>query len=442
MRWNYVGLPIRMHIGQNDFLRQYHLEMEKEFKAINLDYEGWHYGTNYFNGFHNVVNVDGQFNFHMKNFRNPAPKPDKWYHVDLFPDFKVWNYSVKSNRTIPGFTIMKDVREEGFKISIRKWLANGPFLTNNALNIETDTLYDPNQNYHIVTSNWPYEEVEKDEIKADALGKLVLVASGIGSDVGIFKHGDNGYLSVPDIRLSLDIPVSNEIFQIRPIIFNKGGSKVENVEIALISKNIDLEILTETQMISVISSSEIYDQTAFDIRGLNEDLESAMIQVQLKYEGKLEIFWIEIPFFNTETDLKSFMIADGRFFSQEESNKENSFFGKGNGNGITDPGERFSILTQPSGLHPNWYGLKLYTNDPFVDGTKEEQQYNNRNDWSGAMRITSESYIKPDCPKGHIIKFYGEYDDPKKGDIPRDKQGAHSFTHEKKRVSVEIKVGG
>jgi predicted alpha/beta superfamily hydrolase len=441
MRFNYVGLSIRMHIGQNDFLRQYHLEMEKEFKAIDLDYEGWHYGTKYFNGFHNVVNVEGQFDFHMKNFRNPPSKPEKWHHVDLFPEFKVWNYAVHSNRAIPGFTIMQDVRKEGFKISMRKWLPNGPFVDNPLLEIETDSIYVPNEILQVVSSTSPYVEVKKEEIKADDSAKLKLKLSGLGTDIGIFRSGDQGYLSVPDIRLNLDMPVSNETFQIKPVIFNKGGSNVENVQIAVISKNADLEILTEPQTISAISSLEIHDRTAFIVRAVNEALESAMIQIQLNYEGKSEVFWMEIPFFNSQSELKSFEVADGRKFSQEYS-ADKSSFGTGNGNGIADPGESISILTQPSGLNPNWYGLKLYTNDPFVDDAKEEQQYNNRNDWSGAMRITSESYIKPGCPKGHVIKFYGEYDYPKKGNIPRDKQAAHSFIHGKKRVSVEIRVGG
>ncbi len=67
-------------------------------------------------------------------------------------------------------------------------------------------------------------------------------------------------------------------------------------------------------------------------------------------------------------------------------------------------------------------------------------EYDGRNDWSGAMRTTSQVFISPDCPPGHKIRFYGEYDVPYIGDIPRDNQGAHSFITKTRYVYFDVLV--
>jgi hypothetical protein len=426
MKLNFANLPTRMHIGKNDFLRQYHYEIDKAFTQYDLPYESWHYGSNYFNGFHNVVNVKGQFDFHMRNFRNPVPRPPKWHHIDVFPNFNVWDYTIKSNREVPGFTILENVQKQGFKISSRKWLPDEPSITNQTIHILSDSLYSSGEKYRLVTSQEPYNQVEEQTITANAQGPINIISDGTSTDVGIYKKGDSGYLSMAGFELSDNMPKAGKVLEVTPILFNKGGQHLVNIEVELISNDAGVEVLSTPQTIQQITKSSISKKSRFKVFVFDKDARSVVLKLKLSYNQKAEIFKFEFPVFNANSELKSFQISDGKFFKQEASSKEDSFFGNGNGNGIAESGERISFLTQVNN-NTNWYGLKVYTNDPFVDSTSENLHFNKRNDWSGSVRSTSEIYIKPTCPNGHVIQFYGEYDFPATGNIPRDKQAATSF---------------
>ncbi len=37
------------------------------------------------------------FDFVISSFKNPLPAPKRWTHADLYPDFDVWGYEVRSN---------------------------------------------------------------------------------------------------------------------------------------------------------------------------------------------------------------------------------------------------------------------------------------------------------------------------------------------------------
>ncbi len=439
MKINYVGLPIRMHIGKNDFLRQYHYAIDKAFKKYDLAYESWQYGSSYFNGFHNVVNVKGQFDFHMKNFRNPTARPEKWHHINVFPNFDVWGYTIKSDREVPGFVILEDIQKEGFKISSRKWLPDGSPIANQTIHILTDSLYEIGKNYQVVRTQSPYSKIVEQTVEANEQGRINITCDGTPTDIGIYQKEDPGLLSMSGFKMSDDMPEFGKELEIAPILFNKGGQDLSNIRVELISNDANVKVLSVPDTIEYISKTSIFTKSKFKIIALDPNVRSVVLKLKLKYNQNSEIFRLEVPFYNSDFELKSFSIADGNYFQQEASSTEDSFFGKGNGNGIIEAGEKISFLTQVDN-NPNWYGLKVYTDDPFVDSDKEEMKFNNRNDWSGAMRSTSEIYIKPTCPDGHVINFYGEYDYPAIGDIRRDNQAATSFIKYKKRVSFKVKV--
>lgn len=438
---SYMGLPIRMHIGSKDFLRQYHYQMDEAFRGLDLFYESWQYGPNYAQGFHNAINFKGQFDFHMKYFRIPMAQPEKWYHMDVFPNFEVWGYAVQSERKTPGFTILEDVQKQGFKVRTRQWLPDGPDIAGLTLEIETDSIYTPGEEYQVAMVNLTGKEVKNRKVKADENGKLRLQTNGQATDIGIYRQNNPGYLSMADFYLDNRTPHYGEKVAFTPVLFNKGGKDVDSISVELITNTVDIEILSEPKIIRKVKAGTIHEESSFVIRSLDANLDKATLKLLLEYDGRSEVFWIETPFYSAERELTSFRVGDGSSFAQEKTDKENTFFGEGNGNGIIEPGEWVSLLTQPVAQNENWYGLRLYTDDPYVDPSKSRMKFHGRNDWSGAMRSTSEVYIKPECPAGHTIKFYGVYDYPNKGNIPRDRQGALSFIHEKKQVFLHVKVG-
>ncbi|WPP52942.1 alpha/beta hydrolase [Catalinimonas niigatensis] len=435
---NYVGLPIRMHIGAKDFLRQHDLGLDQAFKTLELYYESWHYGVNYFNGFHNTVNIEGQFDFHMKNFRRPIPKPEQWYHIDVYPNFEVWNYVLKSNRTSVGYTLLEAVSQEGFKVQTKQWLPDGPAVPSLSFELTTDGLYAPNTIYQVMRLDVPKQKISKQEVQTDAEGRLRLQWQGDQTDIGIYQQGDSGYISMANYNLDTDMPTAWKEIRLTPLLWNKGGKAVDSIQAELIAQDEDIEVLSSQQTIGNIARGALYQQTSFSLRSRNPKLDRAKLKLVLQYADKKEQFLLEVPFYTPEAELENFAIADGGRFSLEVEG--NTLLGKGNADGKANPGEWISILAQSDLDTTYWYGLKLFTTDPYVDWQNRKLKYFSRNDWSGTQRPASELYISPDCPDGHKITLYGIYDFPKAGNIPRDNQGALSFIHETRRVSFTVEV--
>jgi hypothetical protein len=81
--------------------------------------------------------------------------------------------------------------------------------------------------------------------------------------------------------------------------------------------------------------------------------------------------------------------------------------GKGNGNGVLEPGEEATMwVKMPQGMDPfdknNWYRAKVYTDSPWVTeiADLEEQK---QLEWTSGMERTSVIRLSPDTPGGTVI---------------------------------------
>ncbi|QRR01313.1 alpha/beta hydrolase [Dyadobacter sandarakinus] len=435
---NFVGMPIRMHLGSKDFLRQHDQEIDDAYKTLELNYESWHYGIGYFRGFHNAVNIKSQFDFHMHYFRMPLAKPDKWHHIDLYPNFSVWNYEVKTDRKVPGFTLLDDVRREGFSLQTKKWLPDGPTLPGLSVNITTDSIYKPNTTFELLELNVPTRKITHKNLRSDLKGRIQWQGNSEHSNIGIYKNGDPGHITLATYTLDRQMPGVGDIVSLTPLLFNKGGAAVDSVRIELIAQDQDVEVMDPAITVGKILQGTLYDKTAFKIRSRNANLDRAKLKLLLTYQGKKDQFLLEVPFYSPEKTLTKFEIADGRNVNLEVENQTR--VGEGNGDGTVNPGEWISIFTKSEldSLHD--FGLQLFTEDPNVMMENRRMLFFARADWSGAQRLTSQVQIRKDCPDGHEIKFYGIYEYPKTGNTRRDSHGAHSFIHETRRVSFTVKV--
>ncbi|GGB97142.1 alpha/beta hydrolase [Dyadobacter sediminis] len=435
---NFVGLPIRMHLGSKDFLRQHDQEIDQAYKTLELNYESWHYGIGYFRGFHNAVNIKGQFDFHMKYFRMPLARPEKWHHIDLYPSFSVWNYNVSTNRNIPGFTVLDDVRKEGFSLQTRKWLPDGPAVPNLSVQITTDSIYPANTLFELIQLDVPARKTFRKSVRSDNKGRVQWQGTGQHSNIGLYRAGDPGHITMAAYTLDRKMPGIGDIVSLSPLLFNKGGAAVDSVHMELIAQDEDVEVMDPAITIGKLAQGALHEKTAFRIRSRHAGLDRAKLKLLVSYNGRKDLFLLEVPFYSPETTLARFKIADGRPVNLEVEGKTQA--GEGNGNGIANPGEWISIFTRSEldSLHD--FGLQLHTKDPYVAMEDRQMRYFARNDWSGAQRLTSQVRIRPDCPDGHEIAFYGTYEYPKNGNTRRDSHGAHSFIRETKRVSFIVKV--
>ena len=435
----YIGLPLRMHIGNRDFLRQHNLDAFNNFKKLELFFESWHYGINYFQGYHYVVNVEGQFDFHLKHFNKPAKKPPFWYHIDVYPDFEIWGYHFDSDRSLPGYTTIDEACEKGLKISTRQWLPDGHTIPGVNIKVATDALYEPSSTYNLISLGLSDQKVLQNEVKSDDQGRIHFEVKSSGADIGIYRAGDPGFISMADYRLDNSFPKAWEMISLTPLLFNKGGQSVDGIDVALLSLDEDLEVIDDSKEAGQIKPGEVNDKISFRIRSRSTELDRAKLKLILKYNDREDMFMLEVPFYSSERKLEHYQIADGRTFITDKG--EEIKFGEGNGNGIAEAGEKISILTQSDLRDDCWYGLKLYTDNPYVIRQKEEIIWSFRDTYIGNMRPTSEVYISRDCPEGQEIKFQGIFDHQKRGNPAGNFQAAHSFIHETHRVHLKIVVG-
>lgn len=435
---NFVGLPIRMHLGSKDFLRQHDQEIDQAYKTLELNYESWHYGVGYFRGFHNAVNIQSQFDFHMHYFRMPLAKPEKWHHIDVFPNFSIWNYEVKSDRKIPGFTIFEDVRREGFSLHSKQWLPDGPAVPNLAVNLTSDSIYPPNTRFELIQLEVASRKISRTSVTSDAKGRIQWKGTGLQTNVGLYRTGDAGHITMATYTLDRQMPGVGDIVTLSPLLFNKGGAAVDSVRMELIAQDEEVEVMDAATTVGKIAQGALHEKTGFKIRSRNANLDRAKLKLILTYNGKKDQFLLEVPFYSPQSALVNFKIADGQNVNLEL--EKQTRVGEGNGNGVANPGEWISIFTKSDldSLHD--FGLQLYTEDPYVAMSNRRMLFFGRNDWSGAQRLTSQVQIRPDCPDGHEIAFYGIYEYPKTGNTRRDSHGAHSFIRETKRVSFKVKV--
>jgi len=89
------------------------------------------------------------FGFILKTFENPPQKPLKWDHNDVYPEFSVWGYTVSSDRDVPGFTVLENVDQKGFRCAVRGFLPDGEVFPFVKLTVTTPAIYEKDQLYII-----------------------------------------------------------------------------------------------------------------------------------------------------------------------------------------------------------------------------------------------------------------------------------------------------
>jgi len=404
---NLMHVNTRQHSGDTDILVYLNEEVKK-----GAEWEGNPYEFYGFTGGH-MVDKPGEttaFEMAMKfvagNFSDRKFFPARWSHYDIYPDFDVWDYTVHSNKNVPGFLFLSDISKEGFGVFTNKWLPDGPALDSIECEIISAPVYVPGRIYNTVTWSAATSGVTETAIIADVNGRIAIKTDGKGSETGLYDETGQPDFIVTKYWLndSDRLLSTGESNQLHLEILNR-GRKVngrQNLTVRLQTPDTSIAVIDSVIHITASPEQRLIQMPAFNI--ICNKLPPAhgepyQVRMKVNIEGFDTTYRDEIivPVLFDAGCFNDVRIDDG-------TEIKDRIFGSGNGDGIANAGERVLIY---NGEHR----LRLFTNDKWVDYSREElvdQQIPAI--WEDGYTLSSLLKITDDCPDGHIIEFTGYYE--------------------------------
>ena len=399
---NYEGVRTRIVLGSRDFIRWYHRRMN----AI-WDYTRPYHESAEFDSTHGTPGMAKTLAFHMEAFRNPLPRPARWHHVDVYPDFEVWGYKVSTNRREPGYTILENVSSAGFRSSVRSWLPDGSLLPATTVRIVTSPVYRRGGAYTITDVAVGSKAVSHRQ-NADSEGRLHFVLSGARHDVGIHETG-KAVLTVAGWNVAgAPWAIAGKPVQLQLSILNKGAHAANGITAVLSSRGPDIAITQKTFSIQRLASGT---QAAGAVRFIVADPSREVVAFKLRLtatDAAATEVPVEVPFRRDVARIVDFRVMDGSELPlwRKAIHKAVEKLGSGNADGVANPGERIAIAV-PDG--DAYRAVELFTSDPCVDNSKRILDDWAEYDHVGEAAKISLPLIQPNCPDGHEIPFFLRY---------------------------------
>ena len=406
---NYAGMNLRLNYGDKDFIRSYHQDLNRIWPLVMDNYEYKIYDAE-----HSTCGLGEMFGFLFNTFKNPPARPLRWDHIDVYPEFSVWNYKVSSDRNVPGFTILENVDKRGFKCAVREFLPNGEILPFVNLSITTPALYEKNQEYVINdVENNGFKSLSK-MVRSDNSGRLVIPLNGSMHEIGINKKDDKANICIAAVDIeNMSWATNGKDVSLCIKILNKGMSMAKKIVAKLSATRKSANIIKGQSEFGSIGVNEIKTcQTPFSFRVQADSIEIAKFKLTLKDEHNNEwVDFFELPLKKNLPGIKDFEIADGKIFTVAKGgvDSETILLGRGNADGIANPGESIVLLVKDQNKYRR---TSLFSSDQFINpfGINVRQS----DDWTdfdhvGASAKYNVSLIGSNCPENHNIDFFAEY---------------------------------
>jgi pimeloyl-ACP methyl ester carboxylesterase len=421
---NHEHTMIRLIRASGDFISQYTEETRDAYAIVpTVDFE---YRQDEYHR-HWATSIAETFAFHMRAFANPAldTVPTDWNYDSAYRAFSVWGYRVEADVAGPAILSLEHVSQGGLRIRTRRWAPDGPPAVCSAITLTTAPLYRAGAEYQISDYDLTNGSSEPAKAQADRDGRLTLHVDCGGHELSFSGPGAGAQAPVllpltgkDALRLmpgkSLSLPIR---------IYNPRGTPLDNVRVSLTSEYPTVTIIQGDAELKSIASGSVADLSSnFQIRltAADQDFAHARLKLKLVYDGYFEV--------NKSIDILiapdhmpqplEVAVLDGRtktfpVFRQKGNQGGGSSIqrtvteGKGNGNGVLEPGEQATIWVKlAQGLDPfdknNWCRAKVYTGSPLlaeIGDIEEEKQ----REWTGAQSRTSLMELKAGTPAGAEI---------------------------------------
>jgi enterochelin esterase-like enzyme len=423
---NHSRTMVRLIHASGDYISQYHEETRDAY--ARADEVAFEYRRDEYHR-HWATSIAETFDFHMRAFANSTLDnvAETWSHTNAYADFEVWNYRAHVEGKEPGFTCLEDVSQSGLRVTTREWAPDGPAMPGRRVTITTAPLYQPSSPYLLLDHNLSTGVTSKKEIHSDQEGRLILVTDGDGHQLSFVGPGMGGQPPVVMPLMTRDkLRLAPEQALSLPIrIYNPRGAPMEDVRVTLTSEYPTASILSGKATISRIEAGaavDISDRIRVRFTAGAGYFAPTRLRLTMGYDGwhssSKNIDVLVIP--EIVETAREVMIFDGRsanlnVFRQKGNQGGGGAItrtvteGKGNGNGVLEPGEEATIWVRiRQGLDPfdknNWYRAKVYSDSPRiieVADIQEEKQL----EWTGAKERTSLIRLTPDTPPGTRIQL-------------------------------------
>jgi hypothetical protein len=415
---------VRLIRASGDYISQYHEETRDAYaRAHDVDFE---YRRDEYHR-HWATSIGETFDFHMRAFGNSTLDnvPATWSHDDTYGAFEVWGYKVEAAGNDAGFTCLQEVSQTGLRVTTRRWAPDGPAMADRRITITTAPVYRPGARYQWIDYNISTGTTRREAVSADTHGRIAFSVDGAGHQISFTGPGAGAQAPVllpVTTRDRLRVEPSRELtLPIR--IFNPRAEAMSGVRLALASAYPTVEFLSAATEIPKIESGAVYDAS----RELRVRFTAgagyfapARLQLTLTYDGYRtvaeNIDVLVIP--DVLPAPAAIEVVDGRavtlpVFRQKGNQGGGGSIqrkiteGRGNGNGVLQPGEDATIwVKMQQGMDAfdknNWYRAKVYTDSPWVTeiADLEEQK---QLEWTSGMERTSVIRLSPGTPHGTVI---------------------------------------
>lgn len=406
---NYAGMNLRLNYGDKDFIRGYHEDLNRIWPQLLDNYEWKTYDAD-----HSTCGLGEMFGFLLKTFEHPPAKPLLWGHIDVYPNFSVWDYQVSTDRNVPGFTILENVDKRGFRCSIREFLPDGELLPFVNVTVTTPPLYEKNTLYVVNDIDTKSLKTFQKTIRSDDQGRLIISMNGASHEIGINKKGDKPNICIASLEIqnmSWATHKKDVILSIK--LMNKGFSAAKNITATLSAAKGNTTIKQNKSVVGSMATNEMQIcKTPFTFQVMADSIEIVKFKLTVQDENKNEwIEFFEIPLKKNVSEIKEFEIADGKTVTVAKggNDTETIALGKGNGDGIANPGESIVLLVKDQNTY---WRTDLFSSDPYINPfgiNIRKSDYWGNYDHVGSSAKYDIPLIASNCPENHIIEFFAEY---------------------------------
>jgi poly(3-hydroxybutyrate) depolymerase len=409
MHKNYQGMNVRLNYGNEDFIRCYHLDMNKIWTQVMDNYE-----YKIYEAAHSTCGMGEMFDFLMESFKDPPGKPEKWHHIDVYPAFSVWGYQVGSDRIVPGFTILENVNSGGFRCVVREFLPDGDLMPFVDMSVTTAPVYEKNQEYLVNDADYHQGTSTQKVIKSDNLGRLKININGGLHEIGINPVGAPPNICIASWEIeNMGWASPNKDVKVSVKLMNKGGNRAGGVTAKLLETRKSARIIHGESTYGGIEVNETKEPDGpFTFSVHVDSIEIERFNLIITDQDKNEwTEYIDIPLMTDQPAIKDFVIADGKTFQIAEAGDDTVtvLLGIGNGDGVPNPGESIVILTGDPNLYRRTF---LYTSDPYVNpggiNIRVSDSWGSYDHVGGSAKY-SVPLISSECPQDYPVEFFAEY---------------------------------